>query len=392
MNVKGAGLKQYLTHGDKMKNKDKTKILGAIVALLIVIGAVLVLLPDQDATGHTVNARPIKIGLAVPLTGEVAGFGEGVLTGVELAVKEINAKGGVSGRKIVIVAEDTMCDESSGATALTKLVTVDRVDGLIGPLCSGAAGAGLPVVVQYNVPTVMIASAPQLTSLGENIFRVYPSDTFEGSASAELMIAEDASSVAVLYVQNDWGVGIHDVFVDSFESLDGDVVMSIGVSPEIVDVRTELLKMMRAGPDVLYVVGYPDLSSSFVRQAKELGWNGLIVGTPAGFEIESSLMNPASEGVIYVASRMSNGKEFADRVEVYTGKKSEFFTPLAYDATQVLGLAMSEGVGSSKVIANLRETAHQGEAFELISFDSVGDLQTADFDVKVIRDGEGVVV
>ncbi|RME53019.1 ethanolamine utilization protein EutJ, partial [Candidatus Woesearchaeota archaeon] len=132
-----------------------------IVLLIVVIGAVLVTsmflggrVTDEDSV--------VKIGVSLPLTGEAASIGESALAGITLAVNEVNAEGGIGGKQIELIVEDDQCSPD-GVSAIQKLINVDDVTAIIGPVCSPVAGPGLPIAQEKGIPSIIIATAPHLT-------------------------------------------------------------------------------------------------------------------------------------------------------------------------------------------------------------------------------------
>ncbi|MBI3335780.1 MAG: ABC transporter substrate-binding protein, partial [Candidatus Portnoybacteria bacterium] len=194
-------------------------ILWILIILIIVGGGYLFLrtpaapLAPVAQEEKKMPSEPIKLGYIGPLTGELADGGEAGLAGATLAVKEINDAGGVLGRQLELVAEDDKCS-AEGVNAMNKLVNIDKVVAITGPDCSASGGPALPIAQKAGVPVVVRwASAPHLTKIGDYIFRVYPSDAFQGKFIAEFLYNDlGKKKAAVVYVKNDWGQGIHDVF------------------------------------------------------------------------------------------------------------------------------------------------------------------------------------
>src|SRR3990167_6450865 len=132
-------------------------IIWVIVLILVFVG--IMALTGEKSEVPTSTTGPIKIGASVPLTGEAASYGEITKAGIDLAVKEVNDAGGIDGRMIEIIYEDDKCD-TTGSNVFNKLVNIDKVDAIIGPVCSSAAGPGVPIAQSGKVPTIIWASAP----------------------------------------------------------------------------------------------------------------------------------------------------------------------------------------------------------------------------------------
>jgi branched-chain amino acid transport system substrate-binding protein len=186
----------------------KTSI-GIIVLIVLVIGGWMLLKGGKSAS----ETGSIKIGVSMPLSGEAASYGEAGRAGLMLALKEINDAGGIDGRQVELVIEDDKCG-AAGAAAFQKLITVDKVSALIGPVCSPAAGAANPVSREAGIPNILIgASAPGVAGGDDSTFSGYASDSLQGKFVAEYVYNTlGKKSVAILYVKNDWGEGLQTVF------------------------------------------------------------------------------------------------------------------------------------------------------------------------------------
>lgn len=343
----------------------------------------------QGVTGP--SEEPIRIGYIGPLTGEAASVGEPGLGGAELAVKEINGAGGVLGRSLTLIAEDDKCS-AEGVNAIKKLVEVDRVLAITGPDCSASGGPALPVAQEAGVPVVVRwASAPHLTKIGDYIFRVYPSDAFQGEFVAEFIFNTlKQKRAAVVYVKNDWGQGIKEVFINRFRELGGDIAYEDGVSQESRDLRTQLAKVKEAKVDVFFFPVYMANGVAGLKQAKELGLKMPIIGGDA-FDATEVLQSPGGEGVMYSVAVIQNQEDFQKRVTAATGKKADKITaPMAYDAVKIIAAAVEKaGRLDKKAVRDaLAATSYEGISSPLIEFDENGDLKAAQFEVKIIRDGK----
>ncbi len=228
----------------------KTTIMLSIILIAIII-------TGCTTTSNVVKEtkqRPIKIGLFAPLTGSAASWGQNVLAGAQLAVNEVNSQGGINGRKVILIAEDDKCSVE-GATAVKKLIEYDRVDAIVGSVCSAAAEPAVPIAQQEKIPVVLtIASAPELTINRDYIFRNYPSNNYFGKAIAEYSYnILEKRKAAVLYSQNSYGTSIKDVFVKEFKKAGGEVVFIQGINDNQKDFKTEIAKIKNPDADFLYI-------------------------------------------------------------------------------------------------------------------------------------------
>ena len=372
-----------------MSKTAKIVVWAVIIIIVLVGGYFLMKGQGENSTGS------IKIGISAPMTGEVASYGEAVVGGAELAVKEINDAGGVNGRKIELVIEDDQCGADGGITAVQKLINVDNVAAMNGPVCSAAAGPALPLIQKAGIPDVLsVASAPGLTKAGDYIFRNYPSDSFQGKYAAEYLYNTlKKSKVAVIYVQNAWGLGIKDVFINRFKELGGQVVFEDSATQDSVDFRTSLTKAKAANPDSLYVPVYPANASGLLKQIAEMGLKVTVLGGDS-FDAKEVWDVSGSQGVLYLQAHLSAPDDFMNRVKSVTGKTPNAYTPFVYDAIKILAEAMKEAgsTNGAAVKAKLIGMDYKDSvAVSEVKFNADRELNTASYDVKIINNSKGEI-
>lgn len=382
-----------------MKKSTLFILIALIAGLLIGYGMARQkpALPDGDKddgeAGEVTEEGPIKIGFIGPLTGEAASAGEPGQAGAEFSVRELNDAGGVLGRNIELVIEDDKCS-ADGVNAMNKLVNIDKVIAVTGPDCSASGGPALPIAQSAGVPVIVRwASAPNLTKIGDYIFRVYPSDSLQGQFAAEFFFNTlGKKKAAVVYVKNDWGEGLQQVFNARFKELGGEVVYNEGVSQDSTDLRTQLTKIKNTDSDVLYFPVYAANGVAGLKQAQELGLTIPIMGGDI-FETDEIIKSVGAEGILYTVAVIQNKEDFQKKVQEITGKKADKITaPMAYDAIKIIAQAI-ERAGSldRKTIRDeIAKTSYQGVSSPLIEFDENGDLKSGQFEVKVIKNNIAV--
>ena len=382
---------------EEARRGAKMRHYRAMIAILMIASLMMVGCGGKTgtATGDAIQDKaqgPIKIGATLPLTGEATSLGTGIKDGIELAVKEINDAGGVNGRKINVIYEDDKCGKD-GATTITKLTSIDNVDSIIGPLCSSAGGPGLPIAQQSGTPSVIFASAPHLTKIGDYIFRIYPSDAFAGRFNAEYAYDKlGKRTAAIVYVKNDYGQGLHDTFKQRYTELGGKILVDEGVAQEETDLRTTATKVAAAEPEIVFTPMYPAAGLILMKQLKEAGNTAPVLGTDS-FEAEEFVKPSASDGVYYTTARFGNPDDFKARLKAQLGKESSVWTPLGYDAVRILADAFSKAGTDKKAVRDaLAKESFKGVSSPLIEFDENGDLKAVQYDVKTIKNGKSEVV
>ena len=238
------------------------KLAGALGALSLVMAA-------------GAAQAELRIGALLPLTGDLQAYGESSRNGIELAASEINAEGGVMGQEVVIEIADTQTEPQAGVDAAQRLVSVQDVSAIVGALSSGVT---IPVASSVTsvegVPQISGAStSPVMTTLEDNdfLFRTTPSDAFQGTALAAVAADEGIDSVAILYINNDYGEGLADAFSEAFEANGGSVVGRTGYEPGMASYRGEL-SQVSDGESPLLLIGYPENGQTILRQALEGGY------------------------------------------------------------------------------------------------------------------------
>lgn len=350
-------------------------------------------------SGCSVNesqSSVIKIGYIGPLTGDAASVGLPGVAGAQTAVAEINEAGGLLGNKIVLITEDDACSSKGGINAIKKLIEVDGVVAITGPDCGTSAGAALPIAQNAKTPVVIRwASVPNLPKIGDYIFRVYPSDAFQGKFAADYLYnIMNVKKVAVLYVMNEYGVGLRDAFVTEFERLGGKVVINEGHLQEETDARSSILKVKQAEVDAIYLSAYRSDGKIFLKQIKELGLTIPVIGGDA-WDSDEIILSEEAEGVLFSTAVTNNDAKFQEKVQRLTNMNAtKPTTPLAYDSIYIIANAIKRaGTTESKKIKNeLAKTSHKGVSYPLIEFDADGDLKAelAVYEMRVIKNKNAV--
>ena len=366
-----------------------------LVVLVLIVGGLIV----WGSRGGTKAAKePIKIGFIGPLTGDAANIGQNAKAAVEIAVGEVNAAGGITGRSLEVVYEDGKCNGKDASSAANKLINVDKVPVILGGACSGETSSFTGVAEQSK--TVVLSycsSAPAITQAGDYIFRDYPSDLYQGAFGANhIFTTLGKKKAAVLYVKSDWGSGIKDVFVDNFKKLGGTIVAEEGYDQTARDLRTSLTKIKAARPEVLYFLGYTEASVPGIKQAQDLGLKAALFGGDAWDDSKIwTQVGKAGESAMYSVVSAPLNDQFKASMKAKVGNDEiTACTPTAYDGLKLLaGVIGKVGVNGEAIKNELYQTVYTGgvSAAE-IKFDQNGDPVGANYVVKVVKDGKAEVL
>ncbi|MFN7132562.1 MAG: ABC transporter substrate-binding protein, partial [Myxococcales bacterium] len=271
--------------------------------LAVVLAAALLAVAcskKSDSQGGEAAAEQVKPGEDVILIGEVgsltgpeATFGESTHRGVELAIREINASGGLRGKKVVVKVLDDQGKPEEAVTATTRLITQDKAVLILGEVASTRSIAMAAVAENNKVPMISPSSTnPRVTEGKQFVFRVCFIDPFQGLVMAKFARENlNLSKVAVLKdVRNDYSIGLTDVFVARFKEMGGEIVKEEAYSSGEKDFKAQLAAIKGANPQAIYVPGYYTDVALIARQAKRLGLDVPLLGgdgwdSPKLFEI-----------------------------------------------------------------------------------------------------------
>ena len=271
------------------------QILAAAAVSLFLTGC------NQPAGGPSAGGDTIKVGEFASLTGSEASFGQSSHQGTLLAVEEINASGGVLGKKIQLLTEDNQSQAGQSATVVRKLISSDGVVAILGEVASSRSLEAGPICQQNKIPMISPSSTnPKVTQVGDYIFRVCFLDSFQGGKVLAGFANHTlkAKSVAVLKdVKSDYSVGLAKFFTEGFTASGGKIAVEQNYSGGDKDFNAQLTSIKAANPDAVFVPGYYTEVGLIALQAKQLGITAPLFGGD-GWESDvlGSIGGPALEG------------------------------------------------------------------------------------------------
>jgi branched-chain amino acid transport system substrate-binding protein len=347
------------------------------------------------AGSHRKSAEDsIRLGFIGPLTGPAASYGVAQMRGVMLAEKEINASGGINGKKFQIIFEDSQMDPNKSVSSMKKLVDIDRVPAVIGETSTTATLAIADIANRSKTILLSpLASGSKLTDAGDYIFRLSPADTFQALIMAKYLYKRGLKNGCIIYTNDDWGGGLQKAFQKDFERLGGVILLSEGVTPGTQDFRTLLVKIKTLQPEFVFIPLHPNESAIFLRQVKELKVPAQIVGGD-NFSEKAILATAgsAADGVIFAMAAQPNGKAFKKFTQNYKAKFNEdpsYSAAAAYDSAYLLAEAIKKSGNSGEQIKKaLYETKNYEGASGSIGFDQHGDVTTKSFEIIQIKNGQ----
>jgi len=329
------------------------------ILLLIVLTTTLI-----AGCGGSSNANEIKIGINYELSGDVASYGKASVDGIELAIEEINAKGGIDGKLIKPIKYDNKSDKSQATTLATKLMTQDKVVAVLGPATSGAFKATIPEAIKNKVVVASgSATADDVTvdasGVKEYAFRICFNDSYQGTAMANYALKNMNAKTAAVIMDNssDYAKGLAENFTKTFEAGGGKVVATEAFVAGDTDFNAILTKIKGFEFDVIFIPGYYNEAGLIIKQARAQGINAPILGAD-GFgapELVDLAGADALRDVYFSAHFSSLDKDpsvmgFIESFKAKYGKEPDQFAALGYD----LAMFVADGIkraGSTDTVA-----------------------------------------
>jgi branched-chain amino acid transport system substrate-binding protein len=322
--------------------------LAAVAAALFLSGCNKSSSPSGDNSSDTNS--PIKIGEFASLTGSEATFGQSSHKGTQLAIDDLNASGGVLGRKVELHTEDNQSQAGQSATVVRKLISSDGVVAMLGEVASSRSLEAAPICQQSGIPMISPSSTnPKVTQVGDYIFRVCFLDSFQGGKVLSDFAGKTlkAHSVAVLKdVKSDYSLGLAKFFEDGFTGAGGKIVVEQNYSGGDKDFNAQLTSIKAANPDAVFVPGYYTEVGLIALQAKQLGINCPIFGGD-GWESSSlaQIGGAAIEGD-YFSTHFSpddpapSAQNFVTKYKAKYNDAPDAMAALGYDSAMILADAM----------------------------------------------------
>ncbi|WOI57214.1 ABC transporter substrate-binding protein [Palleronia sp. LCG004] len=308
------------------------------------------------AGGATAQEDPIGIGIILGFTGPIESITPNMSSSAQLAISEINEAGGIlDGRMLEAVTADSTCIDASAATAAAeRLITSEGISGIMGADCSGVTAA---ILANVAVPNGMVMISPSATSPGlseaednDFFFRTAPSDARQGEVLANILMDRGIEEVAVTYTNNDYGQGLSDSFISSFEETGGTVTLNASHEDGRGDYSAEVGALASAGGDALVVLGYADQGGlGIIRGALDSGaFDTFAMGdgmyAQALIDTIGDDMNGSFGAVPW--SEGEGSEAFAGLTEAAGFDAATSYTRESYDAAALIALAM-QAAGST---------------------------------------------
>ncbi len=358
------------------------RVLSAKWAVLVSLIAALSLAAAACGGGED---EAFRIGVMESLTGPGETYGTVANQAKQLAVDEINAAGGIDGRMIELVVEDSKCNAQDAITAYNKLTDVEGVKIILGTSCSGAMLGAAPLAEEDGVILFSgLATNPDIAEAGDYIFRTSMSDAQLGIDTGNLLWADGIRTLATINESTDYAEGVRRESVAQFEKRGGTVVGEERYPTDTTDFRSQLTKLFNESPDALHIAAQAEFSGgTIVKQARELGFEGpiysdvVVVGATA-----LEIAGDAATGLKAVTADLDPANNKAQEVlrnfrEKYDYVTLPWYLGSAYDDVYITAECLKE-TGDDQDADGFRDCMYgitwSGAIGDSYSFDAKGEV------------------
>jgi branched-chain amino acid transport system substrate-binding protein len=324
--------------------------------VVVVIGALLMGPPaepspdgDSAAPGGDSAAAPIRIGVIAPLSGALAPYGKGTLSGMELRVAEINAAGGINGAPLKLYVEDNKGDATESLNAYRKLVGSDQVIGVLGPVTSTCTLAIRREARKLEVPVITpTGTNDDITPDNPWMFRSCFRDSFQGRVMANYLFTDQGLKRAAIFtdMNSDYSKGLSASFKDAFIAAGGEVVAEEGYRQKDLEFGSQLKQMIEGGAELIYVPGYPPEVPMIIKQARVIGFEGPICGADGWDKPEvitgsgEAIAGCVITGMFAAADQRPVVQQFVQTVREQLDAKPDTFNAQGYDTVSLVARAL----------------------------------------------------
>ncbi len=370
----------------------------SVVALTAMVG-VFLLFGGTALAGDT-----IKLGVAGPHSGDLASYGIPTVHAAELVVKDINAKGGVLGKKVELLVEDDVCKPEVATNTATKLVG-EGVNVVLGHICSGATKAALGIYKEAKI-VVMSPSAtnPSLTQSGEypNFFRTIASDDAQAKLEVDFALNTlKVKKIAVLHDKGDYGKGLAEYakkFLEAAGPDKAEVVLFEGITPGAVDYSAIVQKIKRKGAEAVIFGGYHPEASKIVTQMRKKKMKTIFISDD-GVKDDTfiKVAKKYAEGVYATGPKDVSKNPLAikareEHKKVYGSDPGAFYDNAYAAALALLNAIQKAGSTDYDAIVKTLRTNLVDTPLGKIKFDKRGDAIGVGFAMYQVKDGKYVEV
>ncbi len=361
------------------------KLVFPILTTILSLTALAAVACDSADSSPESADTPFRVGVMESVTGPGETYGSVAVQAKQMAADEINAAGGINGRMLELVVEDSKCNAQDAITAFRKLTDVDGVKIILGTSCSGAMLGVAPIAEEDR--TILFsgsASNSDIANAGDYIFRTQINDIEVGIGTGNVLWGDGIRTLATITEETDYAEGVRRNTVAQFEKNGGSVVAAERYLSDITDFRTQLTKLFSANPDALHVSPQSEFAAgTIVKQARELGYTGPIYGETVSMGATSlELAGDAATGMRAITAALDPQNQkaqdvLADFRERYNYIALPWFIGSHYDDIYITAECLKR-TGDDQDAAGFRDCLYEitwsGALGDDYSFDDLGEV------------------
>ncbi|MDR3440961.1 ABC transporter substrate-binding protein [Telmatospirillum sp.] len=357
------------------------KRLGAIVAMAVAV----------VAGAASAQTKQIVLGYELPLSGDSAHYGEAFRNAAEIGLADFKAAGGLPGADIVIRYEDSKNDAREARNIAQMFADDKSIIGVLGDFSSTVSMAAAEIYAKSGVPQLsQTASHPDFVKISKWQFRNITTQSYEGPFNAEWMREKGHTKVAVVAIQNDWGLSAASSFADAFKAKGGAISSIEYFNPGTRDFRSILTKINRTKPDAIYLCMFYEEGASFLQQRQQLNVAAAVFGASSLYNDQLiALAGPAVDGLMLSSNFVPTNPDpkvqaFVNAYNTKYGAIPNQFAAQAYDAVGIMLTALKKtGVNATR--DSLRDALAQTKDYPGITGQTTFDPETREPVKTVVR-------
>lgn len=328
----------------KTRNKE---VIFLVLGLIIIGGVIFFITNSSDGEGN------IKVGAMLVLSGEGAPWGEASHRAIEMAVNEANAAGGINGKQIELLYEDTEGNTAKAVSAYNKLVDVDGVVAILGPNFQTEMAAISPLANEDDFPIITPSYAPfENRPNPKNPLMIWLDPTIQSEQMADYVYNKGVRTVSVVGTVDSWEKEVSNAFARRFEELGGEIKFIDLVQTDADEVKTVAARAVQNDPEAVYIGTYYQFLN-FGRAFKELGYGGQLYS----IEVDEYLAGESKDfmsGLEFISSETYK-EEFREKYEFAYGEKSNIPSGQSYDAANILISFLRQTTDRTEIVGLMEE-------------------------------------
>jgi len=342
-------------------------------------------------------AKDLKIGVILPLSGDLVSYGKSTLAGINACAEKINSQGGINGNKIKLIIEDNKGTPTDSKNAYIHLASSEKVSAIIGPITSTNAKTVRRTAKELKVPMITpTATNDRITLKNPYVFRACFNDSFQGRIVASYAINNLKVKTAGIMtdMNSDYSKGLTKNFKKYFLNTGGKIVAEEGYRQKDTEFGVQLKNVKKSNAEILFIPGYPPELPLIIKQAKVIGYKGKLCGAD-GWD-NSDVIKGSGDNIIgsFIVGAFSKDeqrdavKNFIKEFKSRTKKIPGTFEALGYDSVSLLAEAAANGASPESIKNALLKIKDFEAVTGKITITKDGDAEKSAVVLEIVKDGD----